>query len=359
MAETEEGLWMSTKERDRLKVLHEVRKRHITQRQAAAELGISVRWVRMLLKRLRVHGDRGLWHRLRGKRSNHKASSGALSIHRSGAEAAFFQPAQHLVFGEADIRLYPQVRYLSCLRMRARAIEIRENIAKQCTAEIRSEIARARDAVKMTQSSLAYTASQQESIISEAKRKGQALIEGVRAQGEAEIRRARIDVEAAERSHAEADQDTRFDPSGWHVGLGCLCGCVTHFVVAGLIIYALYGPRPGYVDNPLLAVWILTGWILFVVLYGHLFMRLSTWPKIRRLKNAESEKREALEQTKTRQDRLLREAQLKADTLFQEANAKVQNQFAERVLSLKNDLRQQDNRITQAGSFLSTFTALK
>src|SRR5262249_13683497 len=72
MAETEEGLWMSGKERDRLKVLHEVRKRHITQRQAAAELGISVRWVRTLLKRLRVHGDRGLRHRLRGKRSNHK-----------------------------------------------------------------------------------------------------------------------------------------------------------------------------------------------------------------------------------------------------------------------------------------------
>jgi len=73
MAETEEGLWMSAKERDRLKVLHEVRKRHITQRQAAAELGISVRWVRTLLNRLRVHGDRGLRHRLRGKGSNHKA----------------------------------------------------------------------------------------------------------------------------------------------------------------------------------------------------------------------------------------------------------------------------------------------
>jgi hypothetical protein len=64
---------MSAKERDRLKVLHAVRKRHITQRQAAAELGISVRWVRTLLKRLRVHGDRGLRHRLQGKRSNHKA----------------------------------------------------------------------------------------------------------------------------------------------------------------------------------------------------------------------------------------------------------------------------------------------
>lgn len=73
MAETEEGLWMSAKERDRLKVLHEVRKRHITQRQAAGELGISVRWVRTLLKRLRGHGDRGLRHRLRGKPSNHKA----------------------------------------------------------------------------------------------------------------------------------------------------------------------------------------------------------------------------------------------------------------------------------------------
>ena len=53
---------MSAKERDRLKVLHEVRKRHITQRQAAAELGISVRWVRTLLKRLRLHGDSGLRH---------------------------------------------------------------------------------------------------------------------------------------------------------------------------------------------------------------------------------------------------------------------------------------------------------
>ena len=44
---------MSAKERDRLKVLHEVNIRHITQKQAAAELGLSVRWVRKLLVRLR------------------------------------------------------------------------------------------------------------------------------------------------------------------------------------------------------------------------------------------------------------------------------------------------------------------
>jgi hypothetical protein len=37
---------MSAKERERLKVLHEVNKRHIPQKQAAGELGLSVRWVR-------------------------------------------------------------------------------------------------------------------------------------------------------------------------------------------------------------------------------------------------------------------------------------------------------------------------
>src|SRR5229473_1226305 len=72
MAESQEGLWMSAKERDRLKVLHEVGKRHITQKQAGVELGCSVRWVRILLKRLRREGDRALRHRLRGRPSNRK-----------------------------------------------------------------------------------------------------------------------------------------------------------------------------------------------------------------------------------------------------------------------------------------------
>lgn len=61
---------MSAKERDRLKVLHEVKQRHITQKQAAAELGLSVRWVRKLLLRLRARGDSGLRHGLRGRASN-------------------------------------------------------------------------------------------------------------------------------------------------------------------------------------------------------------------------------------------------------------------------------------------------
>ena len=65
MAEAKEGLWMSAKERERLKVLHEVQKRHITQKQAAVELRLSVRWVRELLVRWRAHGDGAMRHGLR------------------------------------------------------------------------------------------------------------------------------------------------------------------------------------------------------------------------------------------------------------------------------------------------------
>jgi transposase len=72
MAEWREGLWMTAKERDRLKVLHEVRQRHTTQKLAAAELGLSVCWVRKLLVRLRARGDNALRHGLRGRPSNRK-----------------------------------------------------------------------------------------------------------------------------------------------------------------------------------------------------------------------------------------------------------------------------------------------
>jgi len=63
---------MTAKERDRLKVLHEVNKRHIPQKQAAAELGLSVRWVRQLLVRWRARGEGALRHGLRGRASNRK-----------------------------------------------------------------------------------------------------------------------------------------------------------------------------------------------------------------------------------------------------------------------------------------------
>ena len=63
---------MSRKDRARLKVLHEVRKRHITQVQAGKELAISPRWVRELGKRMKARGDRAVMHGLRGKRGNRR-----------------------------------------------------------------------------------------------------------------------------------------------------------------------------------------------------------------------------------------------------------------------------------------------
>ncbi|MCH8268781.1 MAG: ISNCY family transposase [Acidobacteria bacterium] len=68
----EELILMSQKERDRLKVLHEAKQRHITQKQAAAQIGVSERWVGKLLGRLRQQGDRAVLHRGRGRRSNRK-----------------------------------------------------------------------------------------------------------------------------------------------------------------------------------------------------------------------------------------------------------------------------------------------
>jgi len=63
---------LSGKERDRLKVLHEVQEGHLTQGEAAGHLGISDREVRRLLVRIEEQGDRGVVHRLRGKASNRR-----------------------------------------------------------------------------------------------------------------------------------------------------------------------------------------------------------------------------------------------------------------------------------------------
>jgi len=65
-------LVLSTKDRDRLKVLHEVRQGHLTQRQAGEQLGLTDRWVRRLLVRVKKEGDRGVVHRRRGRVSNRR-----------------------------------------------------------------------------------------------------------------------------------------------------------------------------------------------------------------------------------------------------------------------------------------------
>jgi len=63
---------MSARDRDRLKVLHEVGKGHLSQKQGGEQLGVTERWVRKLLARMRKEGDGGILHRLRGRPSNRK-----------------------------------------------------------------------------------------------------------------------------------------------------------------------------------------------------------------------------------------------------------------------------------------------
>jgi len=61
---------LNGKERDRLVVLRQVKEGKLTQRKGAEQLGLSPRWVKKLMKRLRQAGDRGLAHGLRGRVSN-------------------------------------------------------------------------------------------------------------------------------------------------------------------------------------------------------------------------------------------------------------------------------------------------
>ena len=61
---------MTQADRDRLVTLRKTKKRLITQRQAAEELGVSVRQVKRLVYALKKRGDKAVIHGLRGKPSN-------------------------------------------------------------------------------------------------------------------------------------------------------------------------------------------------------------------------------------------------------------------------------------------------
>jgi len=63
---------MTQAERDRLVALKKAKKKLITQKQAAEEIGVTERQVRRLLRRLQKNGDRAVIHELRGRPSNRK-----------------------------------------------------------------------------------------------------------------------------------------------------------------------------------------------------------------------------------------------------------------------------------------------
>src|ERR1700690_3319309 len=66
---------MNQAERDRLDALKRAKKKLITQKQAAEEIGFTERQVRRLLRKLRRKGDRAVTHELRGRASNRKLAA--------------------------------------------------------------------------------------------------------------------------------------------------------------------------------------------------------------------------------------------------------------------------------------------
>src|SRR5215470_3215788 len=67
-----ERIALSQRERERLKVLHEVKQKHLTQAEAAQRLKVTDRQVRRLLLALKERGDGAVVHGLRGRPSNRK-----------------------------------------------------------------------------------------------------------------------------------------------------------------------------------------------------------------------------------------------------------------------------------------------
>jgi hypothetical protein len=65
-----ERIAMSQEERDWLEWLKRARDGVVTQQQAAAKIGVSDRWVRKLLRRMKTDGDAVVVHGLRGRTSN-------------------------------------------------------------------------------------------------------------------------------------------------------------------------------------------------------------------------------------------------------------------------------------------------
>ena len=67
---------MGQRERDRLKVVHEVEQGHLLQREGAGQVKMSERGFRKLLQRIRERGDGGVIHGLRGKASGRRMAAG-------------------------------------------------------------------------------------------------------------------------------------------------------------------------------------------------------------------------------------------------------------------------------------------
>ena len=75
-----ERITLSQRERDRLKVLHEVQQKHFSQVAAAERLKLTDRHVRRMLMRICERGDSGMVHGLRGRPSNRKLAAACTEV---------------------------------------------------------------------------------------------------------------------------------------------------------------------------------------------------------------------------------------------------------------------------------------
>jgi transposase len=69
-----ERIAMSQEERDWLEWLKRARDGKMTQREAAERMGVSERWVRKMLRRMKKQGDAVVVHGLRGRSSEPEAA---------------------------------------------------------------------------------------------------------------------------------------------------------------------------------------------------------------------------------------------------------------------------------------------
>src|SRR4029077_2986043 len=96
-----ERITLSQRERDRLKVLHEVQQKHLSQVAAAERLKVTDRQGRRMLLRIRGRGEGALVPGLRGRPSNRKLAARLEQkvLARVGQHYADFGPtlaAEHL-----------------------------------------------------------------------------------------------------------------------------------------------------------------------------------------------------------------------------------------------------------------------
>ena len=73
-----ELLTMTSREVDKLRVIRQVLERKLRWHEAARQVGVSVRQIARLCRRVRADGNRGIIHRLRGRASNHQLAAGVL-----------------------------------------------------------------------------------------------------------------------------------------------------------------------------------------------------------------------------------------------------------------------------------------